>query len=173
VTTNLELARSVAMHVQLFTIALRKANVVSLINPFDQIPELAFNQQHRASYVRSDSDPERLEVVLDFGFRALDERDAEAPSEVVKLQATFALQYMLPRDMSFEAEALRQFAWLNGAYNAWPYWREFVQSVTGRIGLNGLTPPVFRPKVEQIPDSNRQNDPEGSSDGTVEGSAED
>lgn len=159
-TTNLQFAATVATHVQLLGVALRTANLVSDVDPFEMIPEVAFNVKHRARYVRSESDPERLEVFLDFVFRALDERDSESPKELANLRATFVLQYAVPGDLAFEPEALRQFAWLNGAYNAWPYWRELVQSVAGRIGLGALTVPVFRPKIEQIPSADSEGEAE-------------
>jgi preprotein translocase subunit SecB len=39
---------------------------------------------------------------------------------------------------------LDAFAKTNAVFNAWPYWREFVQSTTVRMGLPPLVTPVFR-----------------------------
>jgi len=39
---------------------------------------------------------------------------------------------------------VRHFAETNGLYNAWPYWREFVQNTAARMSLPGLTVPVLR-----------------------------
>ncbi len=36
------------------------------------------------------------------------------------------------------------FASLNGVFNAWPYFREFLQSATTRMGLPQFVLPVFR-----------------------------
>jgi len=36
------------------------------------------------------------------------------------------------------------FARTNGIYNAWPYWREFVQNMIARMNLPPLVIPVFR-----------------------------
>jgi hypothetical protein len=42
-------------------------------------------------------------------------------------------------------DALRTlFAGLNGVFNAWPYFREFLQSATTRMGIPQFVLPVFR-----------------------------
>ena len=49
---------------------------------------------------------------------------------------------------SFEGindEHLHAFSATNGVFNAWPYWREFVQNTTARMGLpTPVIVPVFR-----------------------------
>ena len=40
--------------------------------------------------------------------------------------------------------ALELFAQANGTFNLWPYWREFVQSTSTRMGLPALTVPSYR-----------------------------
>lgn len=62
----------------------------------------------------------------------------------LSLQATFDLLYELPKTKDFSAAALSHFANVNGVYNAWPYWRELVQSITVRMGLPPVVLPVFR-----------------------------
>lgn len=151
-TTNLDLAKIVAAHVQMMGVALRSASVTSSLDQLNPPPELAISQSHRASYQRTDDAPERLTVYLDFDFRATNQQDIASPPSEMELHATYVLIYSLPADQSFDSSALHQFAWLNGTYNAWPYWRELVQSVTGRVGLGAITVSVFRPKVEQMPD---------------------
>lgn len=148
-TTNLDLAKVVAIHVEILAVVLRRASTHASINPLQPPPEVAVNQSHRASYSRDGLAP-KLEVELDFEFRAMDESKPESPVEVCKLQATFLLVYSLPEGREFPQESLEHFAWLNGTYNAWPYWRELVQSAAGRIGLAGVTIPVYRPAVKKI-----------------------
>jgi preprotein translocase subunit SecB len=60
------------------------------------------------------------------------------------IDATFLLLYHIRSTEGLDDEAFSSFAEANGVYNAWPYWREFVQSVTSRMGLPTLTVPVFR-----------------------------
>ncbi len=159
-TTNLDLARVVASHVQIEAIALRAATVRSGVNPMATPDTLTLSQSHRASYKREGSSP-RLEVVLDFQFVAMEEAAGASPHEAVKLDATYAIYYALPEGQEYPAESLKAFAWLNGAYNAWPYWRELVQTVTGRVGLGSISIPVYRPQVVTVQDDQLQL-PEGS-----------
>ena len=60
------------------------------------------------------------------------------------VECTISLVYSLDSFVDIDQEKLVAFALTNGVYNAWPYWREFVQSSTVRMGLPALVPPVFR-----------------------------
>ena len=60
----------------------------------------------------------------------------------VQVSATFQLQYAVekvPRQRQLLEEALQQVAMMN----IWPYWREFVQSSSVRMGLPPLPVPLF------------------------------
>lgn len=71
-------------------------------------------------------------------------REDDAGSPGLAIRAAFALDYELPPAAGFEESRLRAFAMTNGVYNAWPYWREYVQSTTTRMGLPPIIVPVFR-----------------------------
>lgn len=72
---------------------------------------------------------------------------------MLSIRATFDLRYQLSKIAECSRQDLTQFANVNGVYNAWPYWRELIQSVSVRMGLPPLTLPVFR-----IPQPGRQTD---------------
>ncbi len=70
------------------------------------------------------------------------ERKQKKPDLVI--EAAFVIIYKAEsleglRHANFEA-----FGQSNGVYNAWPYWREFVQNTVARMNLPPLTIPVFR-----------------------------
>lgn len=65
--------------------------------------------------------------------------------ELLQIEAQFVLRYRLPNLGGLSKANFTAFGELNGLYNAWPYWREFVQSTTVRMGLPPLTVPVYRP----------------------------
>lgn len=70
---------------------------------------------------------------------------AAASSRVpIQIEATFVVLYDLLKEHSFSDAHAAAFADRNAVFNAWPYWREFVQSMTVRMGLPALTLPVFR-----------------------------
>jgi preprotein translocase subunit SecB len=72
------------------------------------------------------------------------EKDASPNNYFVKIEARFAIVYALRAAEGLDHEHFDAFAERNGIYNVWPYWREFVQSMTVRMGLPPLTVPVFR-----------------------------
>jgi hypothetical protein len=62
----------------------------------------------------------------------------------ISVDVLFELAYALPDALKIDNEVLREFARVNGAFNAWPYWREYVQSTIARMNLPPLVLPVFR-----------------------------
>lgn len=65
-------------------------------------------------------------------------------NSLVSITTSFELRYRLPQDFAVDAETLATFAETNGIYNAWPYWREFVQNIVARMGLPPVLLPVLR-----------------------------
>lgn len=157
-TTNLDLAREVGAHVVLRSITLRNAHIESNLDPLHVPSDVVMTQGYRSSFSQQEAEGRKQLVVLtDFKFSAKvgagadsdSESDEQSDRELVVLDATFQLIYSLPLELTVEEECYKHFAEINGPYNAWPYWRELVQSVTGRVGLAGITIPVFRPpKIE-------------------------
>ena len=60
------------------------------------------------------------------------------------IKATFLLIYKADSLEGITNKAVEYFGNTNGIYNAWPYWREFVQNTIVRMNLPALTIPVFR-----------------------------
>lgn len=118
----------------------------------DALPAcMELNSEHDAFASRDESRNE-LVVLVNFRLRITaapcdgEEKSGEAPSECASIAATLALRYeMLDIELAqVPADDLQVFAEVNGVYNAWPYWRELVQSTGSRIGLHGIVAPVFR-----------------------------
>ena len=66
--------------------------------------------------------------------------------KVAQVTAKYLADYRLNehKGLEFTEKQFAAFAKYNGVFNAWPYWREFVQSMTARLNLPPLTLPVFR-----------------------------
>ena len=92
--------------------------------------------------VQLDRDRGFIVVIAKFHFEASIGKKSQEP--VLTMDASFVLTYQIDSFEGLTQEGYKQFANLNGIYNAWPYWREFVQSIIGRMGLPPLTIPVFR-----------------------------
>ena len=76
---------------------------------------------------------------------------ADAPQPpAVTMRAKYELEYSVPGDFKATKAELRAFAEVNGAFNAWPYFREFVQSTSLRMDLPPIILPVYRvPQVHK------------------------
>src|SRR6266566_2163153 len=62
----------------------------------------------------------------------------------IRIEARFVVSYAVRSEEGLTQDNFDAFGERNGIYNVWPYWREFVQSTTARMGLPPLTLPVFR-----------------------------
>jgi len=90
-------------------------------------------------------DPEKLRLSVFPRFNLLVKDQASSPEDFfLRVEARFVVTYMVRSDEGLTQANFDAFAERNGIYNVWPYWREFVQSITARMGLPPLTIPVFR-----------------------------
>ena len=65
----------------------------------------------------------------------------------IELRAVFSLHYGLAKEgeeVPVDEEDLRHFCVFNAPFNAWPYWREYVQSTTARMGVRPYITEVLR-----------------------------
>ena len=74
----------------------------------------------------------------------------KADADGARIWGRFELQYVVPQDTELSEGLLEEFAKSNGVFNAWSYWREFIQSTLVRMGLPPLALPVYlyRPPVD-------------------------
>ena len=150
-TTNLQRAQLVSKLVQLRSIALSRANLESRLDPASPPSTIELSHKHRARFEVREAAVDSIYVYVDFDL-SVSEGGLQGPSRgLVDLAATYLVVYELPKQRdALPPDALEHFAALNGTFNAWPYWRELVQSATGRVGLGGITVPVFRPKPVRL-----------------------
>ncbi len=120
---------------------------VRLINcKCDQTPEAALGKKeygiNYSTEVQVDKKNGYVIVTAKFKFEAFNESENQKP--VILIDTSFLLAYKIENFEGLTQKGFEQFANLNGIYNAWPYWREFVQNTVTRMGLPSLTIPVFR-----------------------------
>jgi hypothetical protein len=84
-----------------------------------------------------------IRATVRFGLQAREAEEEEA-KPAFRVAASFELAYKIPPDLDPSRQELRAFAETNAVFNAWPYWREFAQSMTARMNLPPLTLPLFR-----------------------------
>jgi hypothetical protein len=98
-------------------------------------------------------DTDRLAIEVGFRLAELHDDDeaqqAEPPEQQSLIaRADFGIEYATT--MRVKSSDAEKFAATNGVFNAWPYWRQLVQSMTAAMGVPPIVVPAFRVPV---PDS--------------------
>jgi hypothetical protein len=148
--SQLKLAAQVSRHVQIEEVRLVQMSGRLFPRPPGLDGGMALlHQKQKTSVRRAVAD---LVIEIRFGLRGVGKDDVS--SKLFELSAAFELTYKLDKKTDFPAAQLRAFSSVNGLYNAWPYWREFVQNTAARMGLPRLVVPVFRvpraPRAEKV-----------------------
>jgi hypothetical protein len=134
----------VAKSVELQGVTLRAATLSTHLSPLKLPDTLDIQSRYSARGELHGTDTPRIYAYLDFEFEGRTTAQDAPENPALKLEATFLLAYSLKVGAEYPEGAISDFAHINGAYNAWPYWRELVQTVSGRVGLAGIIVPVFR-----------------------------
>lgn len=101
--------------------------------------------------VATEVDKEKKVICVQLHFTLRAKYDEPKEEELLRIEAAFVLRYQVPSLKGLGRPSITAFGELNGVYNAWPYWREFVQNTTVRMGLPALTVPVYRPIAAKAP----------------------
>lgn len=136
---NISLGLMVSDRVQLRDVRLISCDSFQKPNAPGAKKKFAINY---STQIETNEQSKHIVVVPKFHFEAFREDNDGEP--VVVINASFALLYKLETFDGLTKENFKQFADANGIYNAWPYWREFVQNIVARMGLPPLAIPVFR-----------------------------
>jgi len=86
------------------------------------------------------------------------ESDESNPPDVA-VEAVFDLTYAISDWSDTEPDDFQHFAMANGTHNAWPYWREFAQSMSVRLGLDPYIAGPFK-----LPSKDDPQTPQPASD---------
>lgn len=139
--TTVDLARIISV-VQIHDVRLREACCRSLSEPSIVAEELSANLSHEASVKADPEDESTLLVSVKFSLEIRQETGAKELR--AEISAVFEISYDLPTEDTFSADEIEGFGQVNAVFNAWPYWREIVQSSLSRMGMPGLTIPLYR-----------------------------
>ncbi len=137
---NAELAMAMAALVELLDVRLMETQARCVPAIEEKLPErLRYHVNHECAL---DRNSKRFAVMLHLIVDALQAGETSEP--LLHVEAKFLLAYVV-RDLDDLTDAhCEAFADLNALFNVWPYWREYVQSITTRMGLPGLVLPVYR-----------------------------
>lgn len=139
-TVSFELAARVSERVEIQDVRLLAST--SRQTPLVSSPQIEVRFSHGVN-VSVDREKSLVAVVPRFVMQAL--QAGQKQKEVaVEVEAVFLLSYSISDLKGLSPNHYESFAQTNGVYNAWPYWREYLQNAITRMGLPALTVPVFR-----------------------------
>jgi len=82
----------------------------------------------------------RIEVV--FRFQGFDSSEGKVP--LFSIECSFDVEYEIESGFQPSPEAIAVFKDGNAVFNCWPYAREFLQSITSRLGHQTPAIPLLR-----------------------------
>ena len=146
-------------------VELREDIDVEVINkstqPISQQSLRRFDRLLEAKLEQPDSDKQLWQYVYRYilGVRLLErDNDTQLDNEeqpLLVVSAEFCATYLSHEQLS--ADEASAFAQDNALYHIWPYWREFVQSVSCRIGLQRpINIPTFKLSQAEAGSQNQQ-----------------
>lgn len=138
--TDLKLAMKVSDRIQLETVRLMSCDCKQMrfIGPGQKSFQI-----ERTTDSSIDEGTNRIFVMANFTLKTFETgTNDKEPFAVIK--ASFLLIYQADSLQGITKRAVRLFGETNGIFNAWPYWREYVQNTIVRMSLPPLTIPVFR-----------------------------
>lgn len=126
----------------------------NVLSPLTRIREIRLLESSIKSM--AETPPPSVSFDYTFGATTTVDRDNKAltvkadlalsAENVLNIQAVFLLTYSLDEtalDIASIDKIAEAFGKINGVFNIWPYWREYVQSSVIRAGLPPLTIPLL------------------------------
>lgn len=106
------------------------------------IPGETLSLEHKCSTKILSAKKNTLPFLCNFSVSA---SSGKSPNKIImSIEASFCTSYILKPIGEFNPSDIEHFAKINPIYNAWAYWREFVQSMTTRMGYPALTIPLLK-----------------------------
>jgi len=105
--------------------------------------QLPSDLKQRINIQAATEENSQIILIITFSLTASENEDDE--KALLLFEATFWLKYLLVAPMELNAELVQLFGQRNGMLNIWPYWREFIQTMTARMDLPQLKVPLLSP----------------------------
>ena len=147
--------------VQILNIRLREVTASSKTPSLTEPMHFHLNFEHAASVQEKIGDVFVVVATINTRLFGPVEKNAPVPPNLTSLEsfasvkAAFEISYKLPEGFAAEPKEIENFAKVNGLFNAWPYFREFVQSSFTRMNFPLVTLPLLR----VLPSPPRTNPP--------------
>jgi len=126
--------------------------IVQLRGSFERFPQqrveslAAFLREPKCATQLQDDLHLAVTLSLEFEGRASAGRDDSSDEKkVVRIASTYLVVYELDPGPQPTTADLDAFATVNGQFNVWPYWRQYVQDCLTRVELPPFMLPPFNP----------------------------
>lgn len=140
--------------VQIEDVRVCEASCRSLVRPADIVEGIGAKTSIDADVVKKPEGDGLLLISTQFNLEIrASGGDGALQAEV---RGIFELSYQVPADEKFSSDELKGFGKVNAVFNAWPYWRELVQSSLARMSMPVLTVPVYRLPPNEPAEDNGQ-----------------
>jgi preprotein translocase subunit SecB len=136
----MQLALVIAPRVQIKDILLANSSIRSKLDSIAPSMRVEYAMEAQSS---CDRDAKELVVRATLMTCAKNDSGAKVTEEIFHIEAEFILRYSIDSIDGIDDEHVKAFGRINGIHNAWPYWREYVQSTTVRLGLPPLALPLM------------------------------
>jgi hypothetical protein len=154
--------RSLIGAVQITGVRLGEMNAITRIRSADELSDPQLLLAYRAVPSARANDG-LLELHASMEAKVVNGADQETADPPVAIRVVLQLRYQIPSNLKPADDVLAEFASTNGVFNAWPYWREFIQTTVARMELPPLVLPVFR--LERRPETAETTMPRQNSSG--------
>jgi hypothetical protein len=132
-------------------------------DPLIESPEVLSLEHKCSTEFLTSEKGKNLRFIL-CNFRVAAFSDKEPRKLIMKIEASFCTSYVkkpdifIPDDVDSLLTYAEYFGTINPISHAWPYWREFVQSMSSRMGFPALTVPLLEivPKKDATKEAKSQ-----------------
>jgi hypothetical protein len=139
--SDVRTAKKLISVVELVGVRLIEIRASNRLSTLQEKPPVTIEHTQKAS-VSAGDEAGRFVVFASIDVR-INATDGEN-QPLVRIRAKVELRYKVPPSFPVLKKELNAFARVNAVYNAWPYFREIVQSVSGRMELPQMILPVYR-----------------------------
>lgn len=152
---DLKKVNKVASKAEFLGIQLNSCIVSRTIDAID-FSKLSANLSFNAELIKDAEDSITAGVDLKvLGTPVTDNEDEEEDNAVINLEFSYAISYSLKNRKGLEPDDLETFCSINAVYNAWPFFREIIISMTKKMEIPSIPLPFLKITPEKPPKTPR------------------
>jgi hypothetical protein len=138
-------ASPVAASVNLESIFIEECSARRTVEAFTDSEKTQIHVALKEAAIGRPEEGKTFYVFLSYSLRAYDKLEpAESDPPAVEITCRFVLAYSIPTFEGLSDENLIAFGRTSGVFSAWPYWREFVHSMSLRLSIPPIILPTYR-----------------------------